>query len=148
MKCNNNHTNCFYVGEIIHACPTLEGDFSYSVFWCTQSFLGKLWFPHTYYMPVLEEIAMFLAATKQLLEHIFLSVCLSVRPSVRHTIWHCSCPRIILQISGVIAIDRRDVHAKGQGQSARVKVAEVMTPFNRFRTVTPVWIHICWSNEN
>ena len=25
---------------------------------------------------------------------------------------------------------------------SKVKVTEVMTPFNRFRTVTPVWIHI------
>ena len=33
-------------------------------------------------------------------------------------------------------------HAKGQGRRSKVKVTEVMTPFSRFRTVTPVWIHI------
>ena len=29
---------------------------------------------------------------------------------------------------------------------SKVKVTEVMTPFSRFRTVTPVWIHILWWN--
>ena len=29
---------------------------------------------------------------------------------------------------------------------SKVKVTEVITPFSRFRTVTPVWIHICWWN--
>ena len=29
---------------------------------------------------------------------------------------------------------------------SKVKVTEVMTPFSRFRTVTPVWIHIWWWN--
>ena len=29
----------------------------------------------------------------------------------------------------------------------KVKVTEVMTPFSRFRTVTPVWIHIWRSND-
>ena len=46
--------------------------------------------------------------------------------------------------SGVITNDRRDVHAKGQGQ--RSKVTEVTTQLNRFRTVTQVWIHIWWWN--
>ena len=66
------------------------------------------------------------------------SVCPSVRLSVT-PFWQCSCHRIILKFSGVITIDRRDVHAKGQGQRSKVKV---MTSFSRFRTVTPVWIHI------
>ena len=43
--------------------------------------------------------------------------------------------------------DRCDVHAKGQGQKWKVKVTEVMTPFSRFRTVTPVWIHIWQWND-
>ena len=30
---------------------------------------------------------------------------------------------------------------------SKVKVTEVMTPFSRFRTVTPVWIHIQWWND-
>ena len=56
--------------------------------------------------------------------------------------WLCSHHRIIMKFSGVITSDRSDVHAKGQGQRSEVKVTEVVTPFNRFRTVTPVWIHI------
>ena len=30
---------------------------------------------------------------------------------------------------------------------SKVKVTEVNTPLNRFRTVTPVWIHISWWND-
>ena len=69
-----------------------------------------------------------------------------VRPTVT-PFWQCSCHRIILKFSGVINIDRRDVHAKGQGQRSKIKVAEVMTPFSRFWTVTPVLIHIWRWNE-
>ena len=32
-------------------------------------------------------------------------------------------------------------------QKIKVKVTEVMTPFSRFRTVIPVWIHIWWWND-
>ena len=57
--------------------------------------------------------------TTQLLElfcpSVHPSVCLSVRPSVT-PFSQCSCHHIILKLSGVITIDRRDVHAKGQGQ--------------------------------
>ena len=91
-----------------------------------------------------------LAATKQLLKHFFPSVCLSFCPSARPPvtpIWLCSHQRIILKISGVITIDRRDVHAKGQCQRSKVKVTEVMTPYSRFRTVTPVWINIWKWND-
>ena len=71
------------------------------------------------------------------------SVCLSaVTP-----FWQCSCHRIILKFSGVITFDRRDIHAKGQGQRSKVKVTEVMTSFGRFRTVTPVWLHIWRWND-
>ena len=75
------------------------------------------------------------------------SVCPSVRPSVRHTFWLCSHHRIIMRFSGVITNDQRKVHAKGQGQRSKVKVTEVTTQLNRFRTVTPVWIHIWWWND-
>ena len=68
---------------------------------------------------------------------ICLSVCLSVRPSVT-PFWQCSCQHIILKFSRDITIDRRDVHAKGQGQRSKVKVTEVMTPLSCFRTITPV----------
>ena len=71
-----------------------------------------------------------------------LSVCLSVTP-----FWLCSHHRIIMKFSGVITNDKSDVHAKGQGQRSKVKVTEVNTQLNRFRTVTPVWIHIWWWND-
>ena len=97
------------------------------------------------------------------------SVCLSVCPSVT-PFWLCSHHRIIMKFSGiitkdqgkvhakcshhriimkfsrVITNDQSDVHAKGQGQRSKVKVTEVTTQLNRFRTVTPVWIHIWWWN--
>ena len=94
-------------------------------------------------------IVWFLAATKQLYEWYFPSVCLSVRLSVCPSVtpfWLCSHHRIIMKFSGVITSDRSDVHAKGQGQRSKVKVTEVNTQLNRFRTVTPVWIHIWWWN--
>ena len=74
------------------------------------------------------------------------SVRLSVRPSVT-PFWLCSHHRIIMKFSGVITSDKSDVHAKGQCQRSKVKVTVVTTPLNRFRTVTPVWIHIWWWND-
>ena len=71
-----------------------------------------------------------------------LSVCLSVTP-----LWLCSHHRIIMKFSGVITSDKSDVHAKGQDQRSKVKVTEVTTQLNRFRTVTPVWIHMWWWND-
>ena len=70
------------------------------------------------------------------------SVCLSVTPFLL-----CSNQRIIMKFSGVIISDKSDVHAKGQGQRSNVKVTEVTTPLCRFRTVTPVWIHVWWWNN-
>ena len=69
------------------------------------------------------------------------SVCLSVTP-----FWLCSHHRIIMKFSGVITNDQSKVHAKGQAQRSKVKVTEVTTQLNRFRTVTPVWIDIWWWN--
>ena len=96
----------------------------------------------------------FLAATKQLYEWFSPSVCLSVRLSVRPSVrlsvtpfWLCSHHPIIMKFSGVITSDKSDVHAKGQGQRSKVKVTEVTTQLNRFRTVTPVWIHIWWWDD-
>ena len=71
-----------------------------------------------------------------------LSVCLSVTP-----FWLCSHHGIIMKFSGVITNDRSDIHAQGQGQRSNVKVTEVTTQLNRFRTVTPVWIHKWWWND-
>ena len=79
-----------------------------------------------------------------------LSVCPSVRPSVSPSVtpfWLCSNHHMIMKFSGVITSDRSDVHAKGQGQRSKVKVTEVTTQLYRFRTVTPVWIHIWWWND-
>ena len=77
------------------------------------------------------------------------SVRLSVRPSVRPSVClsvtplsPCSHHRIIMKFSGVITMVKSDVHAKGQGQRSKVKVTEVNTQLSRFRTLTPVWIHI------
>ena len=78
------------------------------------------------------------------------SVCLSVCPSVRPSVtpfWLCSPHRIIMKFSGVITNDKSKVHAKGQGQRLKVKVTEVTTQLDRFRTVTPVWILIWWWND-
>ena len=66
-----------------------------------------------------------------------LSVCLSVTPFSP-----CSHHRIIMKFLRVITMVRSDVHAKGQGQRSKVKVTEVNTQLSRFRTLTPVWIHI------
>ena len=88
----------------------------------------------------------FLAATKQLYKWYFPSVRLSVRLSVT-PFWLCSRHRIIMKFSGVITNDQSKVHAKVQGQRSKVKVTEVTTQLNRFRTVTPVWIHIWWRND-
>ena len=71
-----------------------------------------------------------------------LAVCLSVTP-----FWLCSHHRIIIKFSGVITNDRSDVHAKGQGHMSQVKVTEVTIRISRFRTVTPVWIHIWCRND-
>ena len=93
-------------------------------------------------------------AALQMVFSVCLSVCPSVRlsicPSVRLSVtpfWLCSHHRIIMKFSGVITNDRRKVHAKGQCQRSKVKVTEVTTHLNRFRTVTPVWIHIWWRND-
>ena len=94
--------------------------------------------------------SLFLAATKQLYKWYFPSVRLSVCPSVCLSVtpfWLCSHHRIIMKFSGVITNDQSKVHAKVQGQRSKVKVTEVTTQLNRFRTVTPVWIHIWWWND-
>ena len=86
-------------------------------------------------------VLLFLAATKQLYKWYFPSVCPSVTP-----LWLCSHHRIIMKFSWVITNDQSKVHAKGQGHRSKVKVTEVTTQLNRFRTVSSVWIHIWWWN--
>ena len=88
---------------------------------------------------------LFLAATKQLYDWFSPSVRPSVRLSVRPSVTPfspCSHHRIIIKFSGVITMVKSDVHAKGQGQRSKVKVTKVNTQLSRFRTLTPVWIHI------
>ena len=80
-------------------------------------------------------------AALQMVFSVCLSVCLSVRLSVT-PFSPCSHHRIIMKFSGVITMVKSDVHAKGQGQRSKVKVTEVNTELSRFRTLTPVWIHI------
>ena len=75
-----------------------------------------------------------------------LSVCPSVRLSVCHT-FLTMFPSSYHHKIFVITSDRSDVHAKGQGQRSKVKVTEVTTQLYRFRTVTPVWIHVWWWND-
>ena len=80
-----------------------------------------------------------------LVQSVRLSVCPSVRPSVCLSVTPfspCSHHRIIMKFSGVITMVKSDVHAKGQGQGSKVKVTEANTQLSRFRTLTPVWIHI------
>ena len=104
-------------------------------------------FPHAFsrkYPKILNltRFTRFLAATKQLYEWFSPSVCLSV------CLWRLfHYVPIMMKFSGVISNDKSDVHAKGQGQRSKVKVTEVKTQLNRFRTVTPVWIHIWRWND-
>ena len=56
----------------------------------------------------------------------------SVRPSVRLSVTPfslCSHNRSIMKFSGVITIDRNDVHAKVYGRRSKVKVTEVKIIF-------------------
>ena len=111
---------------------TLQAGFSHAISW--KESLIFVFFSY------------FLAATKQLYKWYIPSVCPSVCPSVT-PFWLFSHHRIIMEFSGVITNDQSKVHAKGQGPRSKVKVTEVTTQLNRFRTVTPVWIHIWWWND-
>ena len=64
------------------------------------------------------------------------SVCMSVCPSVRRTF-----------LTMFLSSYHPEIFKKGQGHGSKVKVTEVMTPFSRFQTVTPVWIHIWRWND-
>ena len=87
----------------------------------------------------------FLAATKQLYKWYFPSV----RPSVRLSVYHTFLTMFPSSYHHEIfrSYDQSKVHAKGQGHRSKVKVTGVTTQLNRFRTVTPVWIHIWWWND-
>ena len=84
----------------------------------------------------------FLAATKQLYEWYFLSVCLSVSPSVRLSHLFDYVPIIVSSWHLLELSPRTRVRSM-----SKVKVTEITTQLNRFRTVTPVWIHIWRWND-
>ena len=81
---------------------------------------------------------MFLAATKQLYEWFSPSACLSVRLS--HLFDY-----VPIVVSSCYYPWRKRRPCKRSW--SKVKVTEVNTQLSRFRTVTPVWIHIWWWNE-
>ena len=96
-------------------------------------------------------ICLFLAATKQLYEWFSPSVCPSVRlsvcPSVCHTFltmfpssYHHKIFRSYYQWQKWRPCKRSRSEVKGQGHRGH-------DPNFRFRTVTPVWIHIWWWND-
>ena len=88
----------------------------------------------------------FLAATKQVYEWLSPSVHMSVCPSVP-PFSLCSHHRIIMKFSEVITNDRRDFHAKGQGQEVKGQGHRDQTPLSHLQTVTPIWICIWWWND-
>ena len=75
-----------------------------------------------------------------------LSVCLSVRLSVRTPFWLCSHHRISWNFQELSPRTRVTSmqKVKVRGQRSR---SQVTTQLDRFRTVTPVWIHIWWWND-
>ena len=57
-----------------------------------------------------------------------------------------------MKFSGVITIDKSNVHARGQGQRSKVKVtwdkkSQILAQIGRFQTVTPVWIYQWLQND-
>ena len=121
--------------------------------WClhfVKEFWTLLW-PYRDYWAWIVDRAIFLAATKQLYDwfspSVCPSVCLSVRPS--HLFLHV--PIIVsswnfqelLPMTKVTSMQK----VKVRGQRSKVKVTEVNTQLNRFRTVTLVWIRIWWWND-
>ena len=102
-------------------------------------YIDKWTYKQTENAPSYHRRSTFLTATKQLYEWFSLSVCPSVRPSVT-PFSPCSHHRTITKFSEVITNDRIKGHAKGQGQRSKIKVTDVKSQLNCFRTVTPVRI--------
>ena len=116
--------------------------------WCGKSalMLAKMLFPHQKSGSIFLVFSCDQAALRTHLSvrpSVHLSVCLSVTPFSL-----CSSHHIIMKFSGVITIDKSDVHARDQGQRLKVKVTNfkvtwdrklpILTRIERFRTVTPV----------
>ena len=70
---------------------------------------------------------------------------LSVSPSVRHTFLTMYLSSYHPQIFR--SYYHWQMWCSCKRSRSKVKVTEVMTPFSRFRTVTPVWIHIWRWND-
>ena len=99
------------------------------------------------------QLGVFLAATKQLCEWYFLfvclSVCLSVFPSVCLSVCHTFLTMFPIVSSwnfqefspGTRVTSMQKVKVRGQRSRSQ------RSQLSRFRTVTPVWIHICWWND-
>ena len=66
----------------------------------------------------------------------------SVRPSVRPSHLFDYVPIIVSSWNFPELLPMTNVRSM-----QKVNVTEVRTQLNRFRTVTPVWIHICWWND-
>ena len=86
---------------------------------------------------------MFLAATKQLYEWFSPSACLSVCPSV--------CRTFLTMFPSSYHHEIFRSYYPWQKwrpcKRSKVKVSEINTQLSRFRTVTPVWIHLWWWND-
>ena len=120
--------------------------------WYAISCCNWLWVPTVIRDVVLcGMVQTFLAATKQLYEwfspSVRLSVRLSVCPSVCHTFltmfpssYHHEIFRSYYQWQKWRPCKRSRSEVKGQGHRGH-------DPNFRFRTVTPVWIHIWWWND-
>ena len=91
----------------------------------------------------------FLAATKQLYKWYFPSVRPSVRLSVRLSVCHTFLTMFPSSYHHEIFRSYYQWPKWGPCKRSRseVKVTEVTTQLNRFRTVTPVWIKIWWWND-
>ena len=89
------------------------------------------------------------------------SVCLSVRPSVCLSVRLSVCLFVCLSVRPSHLFDYVPIIVSSWNfrelllpktkvtsrQKVKVKVTEVTTQLNRFRTMTPVWIHIWWWND-
>ena len=78
-----------------------------------------------------------------------LSVCLSVRPSFRPAVRHTFLTMFLSSYHPEIfrIYYHWQTWCPCKRSRSKVKVIKVMTPFSRFRTVTPVWINILWWND-
>ena len=88
----------------------------------------------------------FIAATKQLNERYFLSFCPSVCLSVCHTFLTMFQSSYHHEIFRSYYQWQKWLPCKRSRSEPKVKVTEVNIQLSRFRTVTPVWIHIWWWN--